>query len=115
MAIPAMPRLSGCSAEADVFAALAQFFVLWQELQSKVFTKWLASALVVATSLQQVERGRSRVGRCPADSTVAGTTLRRGLNMVCRFSCRDNAIVAGRTRSYYSRMVNLDGRVPGAG
>lgn len=73
-----MPRLPGCFAQVGVFAALTQFFVLWLELQSKVFTKWLASVLVAATPLQQVERGRSRVGRYPADGAVAGTALRRG-------------------------------------
>ena len=57
----------------------------------------------------------SRVGRCPADSTVAGTAFLGGYNMGRRLSRRDSAVVTGRTGSYDSRMVNLGNRDPGKG
>jgi len=65
--------------------------------------------------LRRVERDHSRMGRCPANSTVAGTAFRRGYNMVSRLSCRDSAVVTGRAGSYDSRMVNLGNRDPGKG
>lgn len=57
-------------------------------------------------------KGHLRACRYPADCAVAGIALRRGLDMVHRFSCRDSAVVTGRAGSYYSRMINLGYRVP---